>query len=182
MAKKNNGKKRESGALTRQQRIVVLVLIILIIAVVVIGGILLAVKGVVGSSSTSFTPPEEEENAVEGVPEVDEDLGWSEITVDDGYIVSVCGVVNEEDGSAEVWFYSDEENEVWVKLRIQDEDGNTIGESGLLMPGEYVQYVELDTVPEEDETVYLEVMGYEPDTYYSAGSVTLETTLYADDD
>ena len=177
MAKKKN--RQESSSLTRQQRIVVLVLIILIIAVLVVGIIVYAVTGTAGSS-TSFTPPEEEENAVEGVPEVDEDLGWSEITIDDGYIVSVCGVVNEEDGSAEVWFYSDEENEVWVKLRIQDEDGNILGESGLLMPGEYVQYVELDTVPEEDETVYLEVMGYEPDTYYSAGSITLETTLYAD--
>ena len=177
MAKKKN--RQESSSLTRQQRIVVLVLIILIIAVLVVGIIVYAVTGTAGSS-TSFTPPEEEENAVEGVPEVDEDLGWSEITIDDGYVVSICGVVNEEDGSAEVWFYSDDENEVWVKLRIQDEDGNTIGESGLLMPGEYVQYVELDTVPEEDETVYLEVMGYEPDTYYSAGSVTLETTLYAD--
>ena len=177
MAKKKN--RQESSSLTRQQRIVVLVLIILIIVVLVVGIIVYAVTRTAGSS-TSFTPPEEEENAVEGVPEVDEDLGWSEITIDDGYVVSICGVVNEEDGSAEVWFYSDDENEVWVKLRIQDEDGNTIGESGLLMPGEYVQYVELDIVPEEDETVYLEVMGYEPDTYYSAGSVTLETTLYAD--
>lgn len=124
-----------------------------------------------------FTPPPFESNAAFGVPEVDDTLGWSELNIRPGYIVHVCGVLRADaDGTVAVWFSSDAENDVWLKLRLLNADGETIGETGLLKPGEYVERMTLlDSAAPGD--VVLKVMGYEPETYYSAGSVSLATTL-----
>ena len=124
-----------------------------------------------------FVAPPHDDGAVKGTPHPDEALGWSALDIQEGYTVHVCGVLKaNKDMSLPVYFTSDETNKVWVKLRIIDDFGKTVGETGLLYPGEYVELVQL-----EDGTVSgrvsLQVMGYEPDTYYSAGSVKLMTML-----
>ena len=58
-----------------------------------------------------------------------------------------------------------------------DENGNTLGETGLIKPGEYVQSVELDRVPKVGTPIVLKIMAYQPDTYYSEGAVSLNTTI-----
>lgn len=125
---------------------------------------------------SEFVPPAFEVDAMSGVPEVDEDLGWSELDIQ-AYKVSVCGVVLEKEGKADVWFTNPKENTVWLKLRLLDKDGEVLGETGLLRPGEYVQAVTLKRIPESGEPIELKLMGYEPETYYSAGSASLSTTI-----
>ena len=66
---------------------------------------------------------------------------------------------------------------MWLKVRVLDEKGNTLGETGLVRPGEYVQSVELDTVPKTGTPIVLKIMAYQPDTYYSEGAVSLNTTI-----
>lgn len=128
-------------------------------------------------AETTFTPPPFEKNAVQGVPTVDESLGWSELAVREGYTIKVCGVLQADaDGKLPVWLYSDPGNTVWVKLRILDAGGNRIGETGLLKPGEYVETVQLAESAQAGN-VTLHVMGYEPETYYSGGAVDFQTTL-----
>ena len=124
-----------------------------------------------------FTPPPFESAAVSGVPEVDDTLGWSELSVRPGYVAHVCGVLRADaDGNAAVWFSSDADNNVWLKLRMKNADGETIGETGILKPGEYVEKLQVnDKAGNGDVRLY--VMGYEPETYYSAGSVSLATKL-----
>lgn len=127
-----------------------------------------------------FTPPPFESAAVTGVPEVDEALGWSELAIRDGYVVHLCGVLNANaDGNVPVWLSSDSSNDVWVKLRMRDGDGNILGETGILKPGEYVESLHLNDVAaiKDGMDIVLQVMGYEPENYYSAGSVGLATTL-----
>ena len=51
-----------------------------------------------------------------------------------------------------------------------------LGETGLLKPGQYVELVQLNDKATSGD-VTLQVMGYQPDTYYSAGSVGLATVL-----
>ena len=123
-----------------------------------------------------FVPPQFDENAVRGTPDVPEGLGWSELDAQ-VYKVSVCGVVILKDGKADVWFTNSEKNTVWLKLRVLDADGNILGETGLIRPGEYVEFVDFTAIPEEDDPVSLKIMAYEAETYYSAGSVTLNTTI-----
>lgn len=130
-------------------------------------------------SAGTFTPPPFDPAAVQGTPTVEESLGWSELAVRDGYAVKVCGVLTARaDGTLPVWLYSQPGNKVWVKLRILDAAGNRLGETGLLRPGEYVELVQLSS-DAASGAVTLHIMGYEPDTYYSAGAVDFQTVLTA---
>ena len=125
-----------------------------------------------------FVPPTFDASAVEGTPEVPEGLGYS-APFQEGmaYRFAVCGNVLMDDRQALVYFTNPAENETWTKLRIYDESGNVLGETGLIKPGEYVQYVELDKELTPGTPIKLKIMGYEPDTYLSAGSVALNTQI-----
>ena len=76
-----------------------------------------------------------------------------------------------------MWLTNPVSNTVWLKVRVLDEKGNTLGETGLIKPGEYVQSVTLDTVPKTGKPIVLKIMAYQPDTYYSEGAVSLNTKI-----
>lgn len=120
-----------------------------------------------------FTPPPFDAAAVIGTPAVHDGLGYSELDCQ-AYKVSLCGKLN---ASGDLWLTNPESNEVWLKVRVLDAKGNILGETGLVRPGEYVQTVELTTVPKSGTPIVLKIMAYEPDTYYSAGAATLNTTF-----
>lgn len=125
-----------------------------------------------------FVPPAFDSSAVTGIPEVPEGLGYS-APYQDGmaYRFAVCGNVLMEGKQALVYFTNPAENDTWTKLRIYDESGNVLGESGLVKPGEYVQYVTLTKELAPGTPIKLKIMGYEPDTYTSAGAVVLNTQI-----
>ena len=122
----------------------------------------------------SFTPPPFDADAVQGMPDVPENLGWGEVDAQ-VYKAYVCGVVIPNGDTADTWFTNPESNAVWLKLRVLDSEGNVIGETGIIKPGEYVQTVTFTEVPREADAIALKLMAYEPETYYSAGSATLTT-------
>ncbi len=124
-----------------------------------------------------FEAPPFDENAVEGTPDVPDGLGWSELDARGVFQVSLCGEVKLEDGKADVWFTNPEKNEVWMKLRVLDSAGNVIAETGIIRPGEYLQSITFDKVPEVGDEITMKVMAYEPDTYLSAGSVPMKTVI-----
>lgn len=124
-----------------------------------------------------FTPPSFDSAAVTGTPTVDESLGWFTPAAEGlDMKVSVCGEVIIKDGKADVYFTNHEGNDVWMKLRIIDDEGNILAETGIIKPGEYIRTIAFDTVPKDGQIIHHKVMAYEPDTYYSAGSFTLQTT------
>lgn len=125
-----------------------------------------------------FTPPAFESAALVGTPEVPEGLGYTELYQDGmAYRVSVCGVVTMDGRNAIVYFTNAESNEKWLKLRVLDAEGNILGESGLLKPGEYVESVTLTKELAVGTAIKLKIMGYEPEDYTSAGSVSLNVTV-----
>lgn len=123
-----------------------------------------------------FIPPPFDTNAEVGTPTVPDDLGWSELDAQ-AFKVSVCGKIELDGNTADVWLTNPEENNVWLKLRVLDANGNELGETGLIKPGEYVQSVVFETIPKTGAPVVLKLMAYQPDTYYSEGAVTLNTTI-----
>lgn len=129
-----------------------------------------------GEKSDSFSPPPFETNAQSGTPNVPEDAGYGQIDAKE-FLFSAAGELTVNDGSVDVWLTNPKENTVWLKVRILDESGNNLGESGLIKPDEYVRSVKLNTVPKSTENVSLKIMAYEPETYYSAGSAALNTVL-----
>lgn len=126
----------------------------------------------------AFVPPAFEEAAMEGAPHVPEGLGYS-APFQDGmaYRFAVCGNVTMEGSRALVYLTNPAENAAWIKLRIFDESGNMLGETGLLKQNQYVQYVALNTELDPGTPVRLKIMGYEPEIYTSAGSVILNTQI-----
>lgn len=124
----------------------------------------------------TFIPPEFEAAAQSGIPDVPEGLGWQELDVQ-VFKVSVCGVVAIKENTADVWLTNPKSNQVWLKLRVLDTDGNILGETGLLKPGEYVQSIVFNTALKSGTEIVLKVMAYEPEVYTSAGAVSLNTTI-----
>ena len=123
-----------------------------------------------------FTPPPFDSSAVVGSPTVPDGLGWKELDAQ-AYMVGICGKFIPKGNAADVWLTNPESNTVWLKVRVLDEKGNTLGETGIIKPGEYVQSVALDTVPKTGKPIVLKIMAYQPDTYYSEGAVSLNTTI-----
>ena len=123
-----------------------------------------------------FTPPPFDGGAVVGSPAVPEGLGWQELDAK-VYKAGICGKFIPKGNTADVWLTNPESNTVWLKVRVLDEKGNTLGETGIIKPGEYVQSVTLNTVPKVGTPIVLKIMAYQPDTYYSEGTVSLNTTV-----
>ena len=123
-----------------------------------------------------FTPPPFESSAVVGAPTVPDGLGWQELDAQ-AYKVGICGKFIPKGNTADVWLTNPESNTVWLKVRVLDEKGNTLGETGLIKPGEYVQSVSLSAVPETGTPIVLKIMAYQSDTYYSEGAVDFNTTI-----
>ena len=120
-----------------------------------------------------FTPPPFDDMAMFGTPTVPDGLGYGELDCQ-AYKVSLCSKLN---ANGDIWLTNPESNEVWLKVRVLDAEGNILGETGLIRPGEYVQSVLLTTAPKSGSPVTIKIMAYEPDTYYSAGAATLNTTM-----
>lgn len=128
------------------------------------------------SEPVAFTPPPFDENAVQGTPDVPENLGWSEVDAQ-AFKASICGVLDIKGDRAAVWFTNPDSNTVWLKLRVLDDHGNILGETGIIKPGEYVQSIVFTTTPDAGDIISLKLMGYEPEIYYSAGSAILNVEV-----
>lgn len=125
-----------------------------------------------------FTPPPFDQAAISGMPAVEDSLGWSEIYQDGmDFKAYVCGNVIADGDRAAVFFTNSGEFDVWLKLRMSDESGKVLGETGLVKPGEYVESVILTQDVTDGQKIKLKIMAYEPETYYSAGSVVLNTVI-----
>lgn len=125
-----------------------------------------------------FVPPEFDPAAVAGVPEAEESLGYTTLYKEGmAYSVSICGVPAADGKALTVYFTNDEGNEKYLKLRVMDTGGNTLGETGLLKPGEYVKSVSLSKELAAGTSLKLKIMGYEPEDYTSAGAVSLNVTV-----
>lgn len=126
------------------------------------------------AESKPFTPPPFDESAKVGIPTVSDNLGYN-ILYRDGmsFKVGVCGKINVNGTTADIFLTNLEENEAWLKARFYDSNGDIVGESGLIKPGEYVKSIELTSQPLASEQYTVKIMSYEPETYKSLGAITL---------
>lgn len=125
----------------------------------------------------TFTPPSFDPAAQQGTPTVPDNAGYSQLDAQ-AFRVSAAGALwVAEDNTVALWLTNPADNTVWLKARLLDKNGVVLGETGLLRQGEYVRAVTLTAPPTETAPVSIKLMAYEPETYYSAGSVALETVL-----
>ncbi len=162
--------------LSKKKRKQILVLLCAASAVAIVVMIAALVAPKVGKGS--FSPPAFDDSAVSGTPEVPDGLGYNELYQDGmAYRFSICGRLTFDGTDATVFLTNPSTNDAWLKLRVLDSEGNVLGETGLVKPGEYVKTVELSKALPAGTPVILRIMGYEPDTYLSVGSVNLNTTV-----
>ncbi len=153
---------------------IIFILTVICVVCALAAGILLLVTG--KTKAPSFIPPTFDEKSVDGTPQVPEGLGWHEIyKTGMSFRASVCGEIIIENKTAKIYFFNPEENTLWLKLRILNEKGEILGETGLLKPGQYLTEITFDTLPKNGEKIVLKLMSYQPETYYSGGSVSLNT-------
>lgn len=154
----------------KTQKTVVAVLALLLV-------LALGVTLLVRSRDRGFAPPPFESAAEKGTPTLtDEKLRFGYATVYEGLTVGLCGECVFADGALQVYFSSPEDNEAWVRIKIYNEKGKLLGESGILRPGEYVKSIALSSAPKGD-TLKIKLLSYEPNTYYSLGSAELTVAV-----
>lgn len=130
-----------------------------------------------------YVRPTFDSAAVQGTPEVDASLGYIELYREGmAYRVSLCGEPTVDGNELTVYFTNSESNEKYLKLRVLDEKGNTLGETGVLSPGEYVQSVTLKKKVAPGTSLALKVLSFEPEDYTSAGSVVLNVKVAGTND
>jgi hypothetical protein len=125
-----------------------------------------------------FVPPPFEENAEAGAPSETDDR-YKMFDFAGVYSAGLIGEPEAKDGKAEICFASAETNTVWLKCKILSaDDGTLLAETGVLTPGTFVRNVTLLKDLSGDVAVKYRVISYEPETYYSEGSVNISTTLH----
>ena len=148
-------------------------------------GILLAVAIVatvivyfVTRSGNDFTPPDFDVAAKKGYPTVtDTAAQFQRVTASEDFAFSMCLCPTYENGAARIFFTSEIANRAYLLIKLYDADGELIGQSGLVRPGQYVESVAISLTPTEDTDISAKIFSYEPNTYYSKGTVSGELNL-----
>ena len=160
-----------------KNKTIIIAALVCALSVIIMLAVIIAVN-INKPEKPEFVPPEFDPNAVMGVPEVPDGMGYTPLPPTAGMNAYICGNPTLNDDGIDVWFTSPEINDVYMKLKIFDENDTLLGETGLIKPGEYVKTVKLDIIPENEMIqIKMKIIAYEPDTWYSAGSASLNTNL-----
>lgn len=119
--------------------------------------------------TSSYVPPAFDSSAEKGVPKLDDVADYEGFDAKN-YSFSLCAKPVLSGDKLKVYLTDPDDSGVLLKVRVLDENGDIIGESGLIAQGEYLPAV---TIKKQVGTAKLKIMAYEPETFYSAGSVTI---------
>ena len=125
-----------------------------------------------------FSHPDFESAALSGTPQVEKEYGYSLLSVQEGYSISICGApaVNENEVFFNITNPSD--NSVWIRMEVLNANGEVIGSSGVLKQGQYLPSIELKEELEAGTSdISVRIIGYEPNTWQSRGNVNLQMVL-----
>ena len=155
----------------KNKKNIIILSIVLVILILFIIFLMITIE-----KKTNFHAPNFELNTTEKIPEII-DYESSIIDVSDGYSFYIEGVPHIEKENLIINFISPKDNNIWIKIRILDEKDNIIGESGLIKPGEYLKQIKLKKKLSKKSNITYMIIGYEKDTYMSAGTIKLNTKV-----
>lgn len=130
--------------------------------------------------SKRYSPPPFDGSSQKGEPNINEgQYGYSSINVGNAYKTSICGEPKADNDSVSLYLTNPKDNDVLIKCFIYNSNNQTLGESGLLEPNSYVEKINLiRPLNPGDNSVNIKIIAYEPQTYYSMGSVILKTAIF----
>lgn len=156
----------------KKNKVIVILFVILIVLISII--ILLSVSI---NKRNKFIRPNFDKKVSVIPKEIDYES--SVIEIRKGYSIYINSVPTVKDNELAVNFVSMDENDIWIKIRILDNNKQIIGESGLVKPGEFLESVKLNRKLKSKEDIIYEIIGYEIDSYLSAGTIRLNTKVGA---
>lgn len=155
----------------KKNKITIVLSTILIILISIIIFLLININ-----SKKQFKKPEFA-NAATSIPEK---LEYKEkaIKVSEGYSLYIDPIPKlDQNANLSINLVSLEENNIWIKVRILNAKEEIIGETGLIKPGEYLEKVQINQQLSKNDQITYKIMGYEKDTYRSAGTISLNTRI-----
>jgi hypothetical protein len=152
------------------------VVIFAIIAVTVL--LALAVMFVI-KYEPPYQPPPFELNAVQGVPNPPENMGYSDVDAMGKFIFWLASTMyQQKDRSLCLYLTNPQENEVYIMCRIVDEKDKTLYKSGLIRPGEYVERLyPIKKIKNKAVNIEVNIYAFDPENFQSVGTVTLDNIL-----
>lgn len=161
----------------RNQKIILVLVGLVTIAAIVATVIFVSNKDSI-KRVEEFKVPDYDTSAIEGSPEVtDDSLSYTPMNIDEGLSVKMCATPRVEDGKLVLFLTSLKENTALINLRVFDKDKNFICETGIIKPGFYLKDVEIPDNVDLNEVVRLQILGYEPGTFYSKGTTRMGLML-----
>lgn len=152
-----------------------LILLYLGLSLVILVSLALILQGLF--KRDPFVRPAFDDQALEGEPS-DAPPAYSVQAIEGVYWVGLNPELVLEASQVNLFLTSPPDNEIWLKARLYDIRGKLLGETGLIRPGFYVEKLTLaaDTL-QDGSPVVIKVMAYEAESFYSAGSFSLQTTV-----
>lgn len=126
-----------------------------------------------------YVPPAFDPAAVSGVPAPPENMGYGEISAQGGFSFSIAGTMyQQEDGSLALYLTNPAAGGINLMCEVANDHGEIIYKSGVLRPGEYVEKLQpLRKLPNEAMKIEVSVYAFEPETWYSRGTIALANIL-----
>lgn len=155
----------------KKNKITIVLSTILIILISIIIFLLININ-----SKKQFKKPEFD-NAATSIPEKLEYKAKA-IKISEGYSLYIDPIPKlVQNDNLSINLVSLEENKIWIKVRILNAKEEIIGETGLIKPGEYLEKVQINQQLSKNDQITYKIMGYEKDTYRSAGTISLNTRI-----
>lgn len=114
----------------------------------------------------TFRAPEHEAAAMAGTPAAAD--SYQTLPVKEGYAVGIDTNPVYKDGVLYLNVANNAGNTVWFLVRVYKDD-KKIAQTGILHPGEYIGEVECEKKLTAGESVMIQTVAYEPETYHSEG-------------
>ena len=152
----------------------------IILLMIIVIALLATIGVIIYSIFIEYEPPKFEINAYAGTPTPEESFLYDDVTSGFGYKFSIASnLYQQEDRSLKIFLTNPSANDVNIMCEIRSaDDDKLLYESGLLHPGEYIE--SLDPAGEFDNIKYdviVLIHAFEPETYHSAGTTTLNLVL-----
>ena len=128
------------------------------------------------NSKKAFKKPEFDSSAVSGIPDVEDEIYYKPLDADNLYSISLYTKPLIDNKNLIIYLTSSKENNNYVKVRILKKE-KIIGESGLIKPGEYIKSIKLNSSLKKGDKITIKIMGYETETYYSYGVITVDSDV-----